>query len=340
MNILTKGRNIYYTVSVICFISLFLLIVIGGTVRITGSGMGCPDWPKCFGRLIPPTIISDLPADYIKFYETRGYSKSDFPLMTWIEYLNRLWSVIIVGPLLLASTLLSLTWIKKDKSFLILQLLMLFLTGFTAWLGKIVVLYDLDSLRVTIHLIPALIIVSISVIICTRLNGYRVLDVMNNNGIDGLPNKIVSKNYQLYLISGFIIISMQILLGTQVRTEIDKYITQANILDRADWIIKAYKWLPIHKLFSTVVTIIVALIYIASRKTVNLSRPTFWGAILMIGSVSAQIITGTLLTEFSFPAASQLLHLTFSTSLLCGIILCISDKYFNPANVKYIPISE
>ena len=65
----------------------YLLIFIGGLVRVSGAGMGCPDWPKCFGRWIPPTSLSQLP-DYI--------DPEKFNLvLAWVEYLNRLFGALV-----------------------------------------------------------------------------------------------------------------------------------------------------------------------------------------------------------------------------------------------------
>jgi len=101
---------------------VYLVIIAGALVRMTGSGMGCPDWPKCFGYIIPPTDIKQLlwkpnhqyndgqiiikdekllvatgnfkTETLFEEADWRAYTKHDYAIFnateTWIEYLNRL----------------------------------------------------------------------------------------------------------------------------------------------------------------------------------------------------------------------------------------------------------
>ncbi len=105
--------------------SVYLLILVGGIVRGTGAGMGCPDWPRCFGRWVPPTSAAELPADYRETYRQGRIAKNqkvaarldrlgfhtiaenifrhpasfietEFNVTkTWIEYVNRLVGILI-----------------------------------------------------------------------------------------------------------------------------------------------------------------------------------------------------------------------------------------------------
>ena len=118
------GRN-YNNLTKVSLALLYLLILAGGVVRCTGSGMGCPDWPKCFGVYIPPTSVDQLPESYkedfvkgrveknkrlskilaaIGFIDTAKKITSDPQIneaeefnvfKTWTEYINRLIGAIV-----------------------------------------------------------------------------------------------------------------------------------------------------------------------------------------------------------------------------------------------------
>ena len=76
-------------------IMVILVIAAGGIVRMTQSGMGCPDWPKCFGRWVPPTSAEQLPPDFEKYLRAQDIDHSFNVYHTWIEYINRLLGALL-----------------------------------------------------------------------------------------------------------------------------------------------------------------------------------------------------------------------------------------------------
>src|SRR5919109_1152360 len=65
----------------------YFLILVGGLVRASGAGLGCPDWPRCFGSWIPPLSAAELPP---------AFDRAQFnPVLMWTEYLNRLLGVSV-----------------------------------------------------------------------------------------------------------------------------------------------------------------------------------------------------------------------------------------------------
>ena len=126
---------------------------------MTGSGMGCPDWPKCFGSWIPPTDVSDLPENYKEIYSERGYDKLDFdPFNTWIEYINRLLGVI--SGFFCFGLFVAALFVRHQK-LIFLSIFLLLLMAFQAWIGALVVYSVLSPFKITIHMLIALLILSL-----------------------------------------------------------------------------------------------------------------------------------------------------------------------------------
>ena len=77
----------FYKASIITIILLYILVLVGGFVRITESGDDCPDWPKCYGSWFPPLSIEDIPEEF--------NPTQDKVYGSWIEYFNRLVGVVL-----------------------------------------------------------------------------------------------------------------------------------------------------------------------------------------------------------------------------------------------------
>ena len=316
----------------VVLVTIFLVIIAGSVVRTTQSGMGCPDWPTCFGSAIPPTDAAQvlfqpnhsykkgqfiIYNDSLKYarqkftsgtnynpenwkqYEKHNYAKFDV-LNTWIEYINRLLGAVL-GIFILIQVAWSLIYYKKFNSIVWLSIGLVLLTGFQAWLGKTVVDSNLELIKITLHMFGALAMVFLSIYILFLVNGKQKV---------AAPKNIVTAN----IILGILVL-MQITMGTQVRGQIDAISELSIYLDRSGWAAQLTGWFYIHRSFSLVVAALAAFIYVKAkgeRQTEYLAR-----RVLLI--ILSEILVGIILVYIDFPKAAQPIHLLLSSLLVAFV---------------------
>ncbi len=296
----------YKRIAIVSVGAVLFLILVGGIVRSTGSGMGCPDWPKCFGLLVPPTTIEEIPQS---FFETHPQfeTKSFNAFQTWVEYLNRLTGATI-GLLTFATALLSLAFWKSDKRILVLSVGAMLLTGFEGWLGKLVVDHNLAGGFVTLHLLVAMVIVAM-LISANYLVGTRQSNAAQEN--------IISRKRIAWLGFGVMLLSaVQILLGTQVRESVDEVAASLAFGQRGLWLQSSLVY-SIHKIAWIIVAAAMVvwtklLLEQVKNKTVRLF------AISLVVMMGLEILFGALLAYMDLPPVVQPLHMLFANLIFAA----------------------
>lgn len=294
--------NVYQKTAIATIIATLFLILVGGLVRASGAGLGCPDWPKCFGLWIPPTDISELPPQF---------DESQFNVVkTWTEYVNRLIGVLI-GFFILATFLLSIKYRKTKPSIFFSSLAALILVLFQAWLGGQVVRTGLQEGMITIHMIVAMIILSTLIFAAYRATQDLVK-------VEISPDLRKTLFWTMTVIFGLTIIQM--ILGTQVREAIDVIKNVPNPPERSTWIEESGYIFFVHRTFSWLfVGAAFYLLYILKKY-----RPT--GTIKKLMDINLflivlQIAVGVGLAYLNMAGALQVIH-------LLGIALMICAQFF------------
>jgi cytochrome c oxidase assembly protein subunit 15 len=283
---------VFRTFGIISLVSIYLLILAGGIVRSTGSGMGCPDWPKCFGRMIPPTQASELPFNYQEIYKEKLHGQVLFnPTKTWIEYLNRLLGAL-TGIFVVITTFLAF---KQSKKIFYYTLAALLLVILNAILGKYVVDSFLLPGVVTAHML-----LSIGVIYFL----IKALNIQSTSEVNAIENR-------QWIMINLCIVFLQILLGTQVRENVDHVILALGESAKAEWIGQLGFIFISHRTFSWVL-VLSHLILWNKLKNAALQRYRH-GMMVFIG---ISFFTGIMMAYFSFPLGSQAIHLFISLVLV------------------------
>ena len=127
----------FQTLTIVTVVLTLVLIAIGSTVRTTGSGLGCPDWPLCHGQLYPPLERTAI-----------------------IEYTHRTVAAL-VGLLILAQSIWTFVALRRDRVLVALAAISLPLLGLQAYLGRVTVQRELPPEIVAFHLWTALVLLAL-----------------------------------------------------------------------------------------------------------------------------------------------------------------------------------
>lgn len=313
-----RARRRFRRFAIATVVTIYALILVGGIVRATGAGMGCPDWPTCFGQWIPPTAELQLPADYQTIYADRGYANTTFNVTkTWTEYLNRLLGVFTGFTILLT---LMAAWPLRHKrngsntnGVFQLSLAAFLLVVFQGWLGSRVVASNLSPGMITVHMLVAQIIVGLVIAAVVAASRPRI-DVA---AVRALPNAI-----SIGLIVAMLLGLVQLVIGTQVREAVDLIARASDHqnrhlwIDNLPWVFTIHKWyaLPLVALNGWLAWALLTGNRSGVLRSLNIAL-----VLLLLGTS----LIGMSMDRLHLPMFAQPLHLWFA-SLIFGVQLAIT----------------
>ena len=325
-------KNRFPTIVKITLASLYLIFFAGSIVRMTGSGMGCPDWPKCFGYYIPPTSEEQITWQPNSTYEEgmiiikdevlfvaeqevktalifdennwEEYTKHEYATFnkfhTWVEYINRLVTVLsgLIFLFLLAG---SLKFRKENKWIPIISFIAFFFMLVEAVLGKMVVDSNLKPTMITIHMVIGLLIIGLVL---------RLLFIIRKEKTSYKYHALFNK----LLILSVIFSLIQIAMGTQVRQFIDEQVKLFGFENKEYSLMNPSFKFYFHRSFTIAIILVnFGLFYLNQLHKLGYKLVS-WILVLLF----LETITGILMYYAEFPLGTQAIHL-LSGALLFGV---------------------
>jgi len=271
----------------------YFLILVGGLVRASGAGLGCPDWPRCFGGWVPPMSVAELPPQF---------DPSQFnPTLMWTEYLNRVLGMM-VGFLILATAISAWRHHRRDPRILWTTIAAALLTGFQGWLGGRVVAHELAAWIVTVHMIVALVIVQMLLYVTVRAMPRQ-----------GQTPPSLARGVRPWSAGLILLTLIQIALGTQVRGGIDQALDAGVARDAALATVGTLDLLHRDAAFAVLIGAGLLALWLMSRRApATLVRWAWIG----LGLAALQVGLGVVMAYVTLLPAAQVLHLTVASLML------------------------
>lgn len=287
----------------------YLLILVGGLVRASGAGLGCPDWPRCFGSWFPPASAVELPPQF---------DPSQFnPTLMWTEYLNRLLGVT-TGFAILATTISAWRHHRRDAHILWPTVIALLLTAYEGWLGGRVVAHELAPWIVTAHLVVAIVIVLL-LLYATVYAMYRrpVLALTGRPGSSVADeDERAPRTTLLATIVIMILVTLgQVAIGTQVRGNIDDALDHGVAREAALATVGTLD--GVHRTAALAVMSLAMISLLVAWSKHPREKVILQWTYAVVGLAALQVMIGGIMAFVSLAPAAQVLHLTVA-SLLMG----------------------
>ena len=309
-----------YRTAWVALISVIVLVFVGAIVRATGSGLGCPDWPTCWGCLIPPTEPEQIDVESLDLQKFRRQASrrgidpetitretvlaSFDPMRTWIEFINRLTSLPLgFSTLLLAFVSFRATrhrkWIIGLAWFSLIDVL------FNAWMGAVVVRSGLQPGIITTHMALAFFL------ICVLVSIVHLSRPREDVSIPASDRKRLLVGSAIF----FACLFAEGLMGSQVREQTDLLAEAAVDSSRSEWIaeLSSTTIYIVHRSFSWALLIVAGwLLWSVHRQRPELQRHP--NAIFAI--VVAMMLMGVILAHVAVYRSVQVLHVGMTAVLL------------------------
>jgi cytochrome c oxidase assembly protein subunit 15 len=301
-------------------VSVLLLMFVGSIVRVTGSGMGCPDWPTCWGCLIPPTKLEQVDFDKLpieRFQKraeregrdpstiTREELRTEFnPRHVWTEFINRLCS-LPVGMFSLA-TFIAAFWQRPQRPLVFwLAFASLALVLINAWMGARIVYSGLSPGTITTHLALAMLLIG-TLTYCA----WRGTD----QPWKATVSPAVANQLRLAIVLLLGVIVAEGIMGSQIRELTDEMAKSHLNSPRSEWIGELeQRWIYlIHRSFSWAVLAASVWAFVIAKRH---GEPGRVGSIVL-GIVIAQMLLGVVMSQIHLYAWVQVLHVGLAAVLL------------------------
>ncbi len=305
----------------IALVSIVVLVFVGATVRATGAGLGCPDWPTCWGRLVPPTSASQIDVERLDIPRFKRYAErhgidpdtvtrdtvlAGFNAVhTWTEFVNRLTSL----PLGLATLLLAVISFRATQRrgwIIALSWLCLADVLFNAWMGAVVVRSGLKPGIITLHMALAFVLICLLV----TVREFAAKPAAETGPI------AAKKGLRIATWIFFGCLFAEGILGSQVREMTDQLAKAAGDIPRDEWIgaLASTVIFQVHRSFSWILLIAAGAIWwLARSDEIFAQKPA---PKLILGLVAAMMLLGVVLAHISVFPAVQILHVGLTAILL------------------------